>query len=85
MLIGAAVIPIIVILVIAIPKISPGDQPSTTATSLFRIEFIKEDMKRISFGVTERAGALTSEKLIIDEKGRALYDVRVEGGEGIPD
>ncbi len=82
MMIGAAVIPIIVILVIAIPKISPGDQPSTTAASLFRIEFIKEDMKRISFGVTERAGALTSEKLIIDEKGRALYDVRVEGEKG---
>jgi len=83
MLIGFAVIPIIIALVIAIPKISPdGDQTSTSTALFIRIEFIKEDMKRLSYGVTERTGALKSESLIIDEKGQAFYDVKVEGEKG---
>jgi hypothetical protein len=81
MLIGFAVIPIIIALVIAIPKISPsGDQISVS--TFIRIEFIKEDIKRLSYGVTERAGALKSESLIIDEKGQAFYDIKVEGEKG---
>jgi len=81
MLIGFAVIPIIIALVIAIPKISPSvDQ--TSVSTFIRIEFIKEDIKRLSYGVTERAGALKSESLIIDEKGQAFYDVKVEGEKG---
>ncbi|MFQ5940170.1 MAG: hypothetical protein ACE5KA_00515 [Nitrososphaerales archaeon] len=83
MLIGAAIIPIIIALAIAVPKMYPnGDQPSSTNASLLRIEFIKEDMKRVSHVVTERAGALRSETLIIDEKRQAFYDVKVEGEKG---
>lgn len=83
MLIGAAIIPIIIALAIAIPKISPSaDQAPAASVSLVRIEFIKEDIKRVSYGVTERAGALKSEALTIDGKGRAFYDVRVEGEKG---
>lgn len=82
MLIGAAVIPIIIALVIAIPKISPGGDQTATSASSIRIEFVKEDIKRISYGVTERAGALKSETLLIDEKGQAFYNVNVEGEKG---
>lgn len=79
-LIAAAMIPIIIALTIAIPKISTGgDQTSATAT-LTRIEFVKEDMKRITYGVTERAGAIKSESLIIDERGQAFYNMHAEGG-----
>ena len=71
----------IIALGIAIPKIFPGgDQTSTT--SVIRIKFIMEDMKRIIYGVTERVGAIRSETLIIDEKGQAFYDLRVEGEMG---
>lgn len=83
MLIGFAVIPIIIALVIAIPKISPaGEQVSPTTPIVMRIEFTKEDVKRVSYGVTERLGALESRKLIIDEKGQAFYDVTIEGEKG---
>lgn len=83
-LIGAAAIPIVIALVIAIPKISPGGEQTATSTtaSFMRIEFTKEDVRVISFGVTERVGALRSESLVIDEKGQAFYDVKVEGEKG---
>ena len=71
-------------LVIAIPKISPGgEQISTNTISVMRVEFIKEDIKRVSYGVTERAGAIKSEILVIDEKGKAFYDLKVDGEKGV--
>mgnify|MGYP004144857101 CR=1 FL=1 len=83
-LIGITIIPIIIMLVIAIPKISPGgEQISTNTISVMRVEFIKEDIKRVSYGVTERAGAIKSEILVIDEKGKAFYDLKVDGEKGV--
>ncbi|MEM2760752.1 MAG: hypothetical protein QXU32_03195 [Nitrososphaerales archaeon] len=81
-LIAAAIIPIIIALAIAIPKLSPSGGQTTTTPSLLRIEFSKEDMKRISYGVTERIGALKSERLTIDEKGQAFYNINTEGEKG---
>lgn len=83
-LIAAATIPIIITLVIAIPKISPGsDQTATTGTSLqVRIQFANETMKRVSFGVTENVGAQRSETLIIENDGTAFYSVNAEGEKG---
>lgn len=81
-LIAAAVIPIIIALAIAIPKISPGTQTGTSAPSEMRIQFVAEDMKRVSFGVTETIGAKKSETLIINNDGSALYNVNVEGEKG---
>ena len=81
-LIAVAIIPIMIALVIAIPKISPGDQTATSTTAQMRIQFVKEDMKRVSFGVTETIGAQKSETLIIDNDGSALYNIDVEGEKG---
>ena len=81
-LIAAAVIPIMIALVIAIPKISPSDQTVTSTSAQIRIEFVKEDMKRVSFGVTETIGAQKSETLIINNDGTAFYNVNVEGEKG---
>ena len=81
-LIAAATIPVIIALAIAIPKISPGDQTATTTSVQIRIQFVKEDMKRVSFGVTETIGAKRSETLIINNDGTALYNVNVEGEKG---
>ncbi len=82
-LIIAAAIPIVIALVIAIPKISPGsEQAAVSAATQLRIEFMKEDMKRIIFGVTETIGAQKSEKLIINNNGDAIYNLSIEGEKG---
>ena len=81
-LIAAATIPIIIALVIAIPKMSPGDQTTTSTSAQMRIQFVKEDMRRVSFGVTETVGAQKSETLIINNDGNAFYNVDVEGEKG---
>jgi len=78
----AAAIPIIIALIIAIPKISPGDQPTNSTPAQMRIQFAVEEMKRVSFGVTETIGAKKSETLIINNDGTALYNVDVEGEKG---
>jgi len=81
LLIVIAFVIVIIALAIAIPKISPGGQATTTPTEM-RIEFIKEEMKRVSFGVTESIGAQKSEALTITEDGTAFYNVNVEGERG---
>jgi hypothetical protein len=81
LLIAAAVIPIIIALAIAIPKISPGNQTANTPLDM-RISFVKEDMKRISFGVTENIGSQKSETLIINNDAIAFYTLSVEGEKG---
>lgn len=87
LLIAFAAIPIIMALLIAIPWISPSaDQRSasvtSSASSQIRIQFIKEDMRRVSFGVTETIGAEKREVLNIDNDGRAFYNLDIEGEKG---
>lgn len=86
-LIAVAVIPVIIAISVAIPRISPGaDQvPATTtvsASSQISIQFVKEDMRRVSFGVTENIGSEKREILIINSDGSALYNLDAEGGKG---
>ncbi len=83
-LLAVAAIPIIVALAIAISKISSGDQASSTASTSARIsiQFVKQDMKRVSFGVTETVAAQKSETLIISNDGTTLYDIEAEGEKG---
>ena len=78
-LIAVGVVIVIIALVIAVPKISPSGQGATNTPTEMRIEFINEEMKRVSFGVTESIGALKSETLTITEDGTAFYNVNVEG------
>lgn len=82
-LIIAAAIPIVIAMIIAIPKISPGsEQAAVSAATQLRIEFMKEDMKRVIFGVTETIGAQKSEKLIVNNNGDAIYNLSIEGEKG---
>ena len=82
LLIGAASIAVIIALAIAIPKIAPGNPAGTSASTEMRIEFVKEDMRRVIFGVTENVGAQRSERLIINDDGTAFYTLNVEGDKG---
>jgi hypothetical protein len=81
-LIGAAVIPIIIALIIAIPKISPGGEQTSSSQMDVRIHFVNETMKRISFGVTENIGAQRTESLLVNNDGTAIYTLNVEGEKG---
>lgn len=82
-LIIAAAIPIVIAMIIAIPKISPGsEQVAVSVATQLRIEFMKEDMKRVIFGVTETIGAQKSEKLIVNNNGDAIYNLSIEGEKG---
>ena len=81
-LIAVAVVIVIIALVIAVPKISPSGQGATNTPTEMRIEFIKEEMRRVSFGVTESVGAEKSETLTITDDGTAFYNVNVEGERG---
>ncbi|MGH9877528.1 MAG: hypothetical protein ACRD5H_07805 [Nitrososphaerales archaeon] len=81
-LIAVGVVIVIIALVIAVPKISPSGQGATNTPTEMRIEFIKEEMKRVSFGVTESVGAEKSETLTIMDDGTAFYNVNVEGERG---
>ncbi len=78
-LIAVAVVIVIIALLIAVPKISPGGQGTTNTPTDMRIEFVNEEMRRVSFGVTESVGAEKSETLTITEDGTAFYNVNVEG------
>jgi hypothetical protein len=81
-LIAVAVVIVAITLVIAIPKISPSGQAAISTPSDMRISFVKEDMKRVSFGVTENIGSQKSETLIINNDGIAFYTLSVEGEKG---
>ncbi|MFY3740315.1 MAG: hypothetical protein HMLIMOIP_000752 [Candidatus Nitrosomirales archaeon] len=82
LLIAVAVVIVVIALAIAIPKISPGGQGATNTPTEMRISFVKEDMKRVSFGVTENIGSQKSETLIINNDGTAFYTLSVEGEKG---
>ena len=82
LLIAVGVVIAIIAVAIAIPKISPGGQAATNTPTEMRISFVKEDMKRVSFGVTENIGSQKSETLIINNDGAAFYTLSVEGEKG---
>ncbi len=82
-LIIVAAVPVIIAIVLAAPRISPGaEQPSLvpiSTSSEVSVQFIMENMRRVSFGVTENIGAEKREILAIGSDGSALYNLDVEG------
>ena len=61
----AASIPAIIALLIAIPLLTQPEIPYSAANPNDRIEleYTKHDLKKVSFGVTERAGSQKTEIL----------------------
>ncbi|HUU49073.1 MAG TPA: hypothetical protein VMW55_09865 [Nitrosopumilaceae archaeon] len=74
-------IPVIIALLIAIPLITKPDIPFSAANPNDTIEFeyTKHQLKKISFGVTEREGAQKTEILLIKNNGEIKYTVTKEG------
>jgi len=74
-------IPVIVALLIAIPLITKPDIPFSAANpnDTIRIEYTKHQLKKISFGVTDREAAQKTEILLIKNNGETEYSVTKEG------
>lgn len=76
-----AAIPAIVAILIAIPLITKSDIPYSAANpnDVIEIEYSKHQLKKISFGVTERIGAQKTEILLIKNNGDIKYTVTEDG------
>jgi len=79
-IIGA--IPIILALLIMIPMLTETEIPSAAVNpnDTIHIEYTKHDLRVISFGVTEKTAAESTEILIIKNDGTAQYNKITEDG-----
>lgn len=80
LVIGASV-PIVMAVLIAIPMITNPQIPFTAANADDRmeVEFTKHEIKKISFGLTDRLVPQRTEILKIHENGNARYLVTTDG------
>ncbi len=76
-----AAIPAIIAILIAIPLITKSDIPysASNPNDVIEIEYTKHQLKKISFGVTERVGAQKTEILLIKNNGEIKYAVTEDG------
>mgnify|MGYP001171917871 FL=1 len=74
-------IPVIVALLISVPLLTKNEIPMSAAnsTDIIEIEFTKHQLKKISYGVTERTGAQKTEILLIKNNGDTKYSVTEQG------
>ncbi len=74
-------IPVIVALLIAIPLITKPDIPFSAANpnDIIEIEYTKHQLKKISFGITEKLTSQKSEILLIKNNGDVTYTVTKDG------
>lgn len=74
-------IPVIVALLISVPLIMKNEIPTTAAnyTDKLEIEYTKHQLKKISYGVTERVGAQKTEILSIKNDGELKYSLTEQG------
>ncbi len=74
-------IPVIIALLISIPLITKNEIPTSAAnyTDNIEIEYTKHDLKKVSFGVTERVGAQKTEILLLKNNGDLKYSVTEQG------
>ena len=74
-------VPIIAALLLATPLLLKNEIPTTAAnyTDNIEIEYTKHQLKKISYGVTERVGAQKTEILYIKNDGDIKYSVTDQG------
>ncbi len=70
-------IPVIVALLISVPLLTKNEIPTSAANSFdtIQIEYVKHQLKKISFGITERVTAQKTEILYIKNDGTLKYTV----------
>ncbi len=78
-LLGA--IPVLAALFIVVPTLLRPEIPNVAVTpdDVISIEYSKEHLKKISFGLTQSIGADTAEVLTIDNDGKTTYSLTKNG------
>ena len=81
-LLGIMAIPAILALLIMVPLLTEPEIPSAAVNpnDTIHIEYTKHDLRVISFGVTEKTAAESTEILIIKNDGTAQYNKITEDG-----
>jgi len=81
-----AVIPVIFAILIAIPMLTQTEVPSSAANPYdeIELEYIKHQLKKVSFGLTENIESQKTEILIIHNDGSVRYSL-IEDGVPKPD
>ena len=79
-------IPILAAIFIVVPTLLRPEVPSVAVNSqdVMTLEYTKEHLKKISFGLTQSIGADTAEVLTIQNDGSAVYSL-TENGYSNPD
>ena len=74
-------IPVIAAILLALPLVTKNEIPVSASNSFdkIEIEYTKHQLKKISFGVTERTGAQKTEILLIKNDGDTKYSVTDNG------
>ncbi|QLH07525.1 hypothetical protein [Nitrosopumilus ureiphilus] len=74
-------IPVIVAILISVPLLTKNEIPTSAANSAdkIEIEYTKHQLKKISYGITERVGAQKTEILYIKNDGDIKYSVTEQG------
>lgn len=74
-------IPVIIALLISVPMLTKNEIPISAANSFdtLEIEYTKHQLKKISYGVTERVGAEKTEILSIKNDGALKYSITEQG------
>ena len=73
--VGIAAIPVILAILIVIPMVTMEEIPTSAINSYddIHIEFTKHDLRVVSFGVTDKTLADSTEVLIIENDGTVQY------------
>ena len=79
--IAVAAIPAIMASLIAVPLLTQPEIPFSAANpnDEIEIEYTKHQLKKVSFGVTERVGAQKTEILLIKDNGDLRYTLTEDG------
>lgn len=74
-------IPVIIALLISVPMLTKNEIPISAANSFdtIEIEYTKHQLKKLSYGVTERVGAEKTEILSIKNDGALKYSITEQG------
>ena len=80
-IIAVGAIPAILALLIAVPLITKSEIPfsASNPNDVIELEYTKHQLKKISFGVTERLVAQKSEILLVKNDGDLRYTVTEDG------
>ena len=75
-ILASIILAVITITLFALQVILSSSNAILTTNSKLSIQFTKEDMKRVGFGVVERVAAERIERIIINDDGKGFYTMQ---------